>query len=213
MILENVRPDVICTDLRMPGQSGFELVETLRSDVRFAHTPVIVVSVDADLARKLECQASAYLTKPIIAEELLATLRSSLQADIETILVVEDDADNRTLVATTLMEEGIEVRAASNGEEALRSLQQERPDAIVLDLMMPQMDGFELMAHLGANPAWARIPVVIMTAKLLTHEDIQRLRKAGRSVVVKGRSDAETMVASVLRALATTRPPGTPSTR
>jgi CheY-like chemotaxis protein len=118
--------------------------------------------------------AAGYLTKPIDRERLIEIVSQLRVAGAPgRVLVVEDDEDQRQLLRTILGARGWSVREAANGRVALDAIRAELPDLILLDLMMPEMDGFELVAALQANAAWRAIPVVVVTALDLTAEDRQ----------------------------------------
>jgi len=201
--LESVRrnkPDLICLDLQMPGRDGYEILQALRSDRKFADIPVVVASVDAEHARQIGSGAAAYITKPIAEDDIKRTLRDILVGKVASVLVVEDEEDTRRLIAETLGEHGVEVRTAANGVEGLAQLASFRPEVILLDLMMPQMDGFEFLKRLKADPSRSLIPVVVLTAKILSPKEIDALTRHGAVILAKGRGDTEEMVDAVLTA-------------
>jgi len=130
--------------------------------------------------------AAGYLTKPIDRERLVAILSRFRVADAPgTVLVVEDDEEQRHLVRESLGSRGWTVREAANGRLALDAIAAELPDVILLDLMMPEMDGFELVAALQANIAWRDIPVVVVTSLDLTAEDRKRLSGGVEEILSK----------------------------
>ncbi len=181
------RPDVITLDVLMPGQDGWSVLRTLKGDPDVAQIPVVMISmVDGhDMGRVLG--AADFLEKPVEKERLAAVLRryrgsrSPAQA-----LVVEDDPAAREVMRRTLEQDGWQVSEASNGREGLRELQRVVPDLILLDLMMPEMDGFAFVEALRANPAWAAVPVLVVTARELSPADRRRLEGQVRQVLQKG---------------------------
>jgi CheY-like chemotaxis protein len=128
--------------------------------------------------------ASEYLTKPIDRERLIAVL-TKYRRD-QPVLVVDDDSSVRLLLRRILEGEGYAVIEAENGRAALERMGERVPGAILLDLMMPEMDGFEFLSALHEHPAWRQIPVVIVTAKDLTAEDRARLNGFVETVLQKG---------------------------
>jgi CheY-like chemotaxis protein len=184
----------------MPDKDGYEVLKVLRSDPTLVSTPVVVVSVSDEAARVLGAGAQCYLAKPVDAEDLVATVRNLLASEIRNALVVDDDPDTVRLLTNALVEHGIEVRAASNGLEALAELVESVPSVILLDLTMPVMDGFELLEHLQSDPAWNEIPVVILTGKTLALEEAAKLGNVSRAILTKGRIDTENLVDLVLKA-------------
>jgi signal transduction histidine kinase/CheY-like chemotaxis protein len=180
------RPDVITLDILMPGMDGWAVLKTLKSDPKVAEIPVVLITmVDGrDMGKTLG--AADYLPKPIDRERLSAVLRKyKCTTPPCPVLLVEDDAATRELMRRTLSAAGWTVREAANGRDALTMIQRSRPDLVLLDLMMPEMDGFEFLEQLRANPDWRRIPVVVVTAKDLTQADRERLNGRVRSIVQK----------------------------
>ncbi|HXF26450.1 MAG TPA: response regulator, partial [Bryobacteraceae bacterium] len=116
-----------------------------------------------------------------------------------TVLIVEDEADGRDLLRALLEREGWKILAAANGREALEHLEMERPGVILLDLMMPEMDGFEFIEHLRKGPDGRNIPVVVITAKDLTAEDRRRLNGSVSRVLQKGTYRIEDLLNEVSR--------------
>ncbi len=194
-------PDLICLDMQMPGKDGYEVLKTLRADADLSYVPVIIVSVRSEEARALGCGAHRYLPKPVDADDLTATVREVLAGEIGDALVIEDNADSSRLLAQTLTEHGINVRAAFNGREGLDRLAESTPSVIVLDLMMPVMDGFAFLDQLRSDPAWRRIPVIILSAKILTLEEIDRLGRSCAAILTKGRGGTEIVVDAILKAV------------
>jgi signal transduction histidine kinase/CheY-like chemotaxis protein len=179
-------PDVITLDILMPGMDGWAVLKILKSDPKVAEIPVVLITmVDGrDMGKTLG--AADYLPKPIDRERLSAVLRKyKCTTPPCPVLVVEDDAATRELIRRTLVAGGWNVREASNGREALTMIQRSRPDLVLLDLMMPEMDGFEFLEQLRANPEWRGIPVVVVTAKDLTPADRERLNGRVRSILQK----------------------------
>jgi DNA-binding response OmpR family regulator len=194
-------PDLICLDLAMPGKDGYEVLRSLRADSELSGVPVIIVSVNGEEARSLGCGAYSYLAKPVQADDLMSAVRGALVGGVGSALVVEDDPDTSRLLAVMLSEHGIEVRIAANGIEGLDLLEESVPSVIVLDIMMPIMDGFAFLEIVRRNPAWRRVPVIILTAKSLASEEIIRLERASASILTKGRGDTEQVVDAILKAV------------
>jgi CheY-like chemotaxis protein len=125
------------------------------------------------------------LQKPISREELLTVLRRNLRVPRPRILVVDDEPDARQLLVSYLEEEHAEVRTATNGCEALDRLKEASADLILLDLMMPVMDGMAFLDAIRLDPRWLNIPVVVITAKELSADEIERLKRQTLEVVSK----------------------------
>jgi signal transduction histidine kinase/CheY-like chemotaxis protein len=196
------RPDAISLDVLMPGMDGWTVLRSLKADPITSPIPVVMVSMldDRDIGHALG--AADYLTKPFDREKLVEVLRRFRQGSSpRPVLVVEDDPATRDVVRRTLEREGWIVFEADNGRSALEVLTQAAPDLIVLDLMMPQMDGFEFVAELRRTESGRRIPVVVVTAKEITAEDRARLNGHVRKIFRKGSFSREELTAELRRAL------------
>jgi len=202
------RPDLICLDLSLTDGDGFEVIHSLHQDASLAGVPVLVISATSQEARALREGARRYLAKPISAEELISAVRDLLDQGSGDVLVVEDEPDTLKYVAGTLGERGMSVTTATDGRGALAQLRRATPSAIVLDLLMPGMDGFSFLERLSAEPSWRDIPVVVLTAKSLTNEEREWLGRCCSTVLAKGKSEAKTLVEAVLGASRRTPTPG-----
>ncbi len=159
------RPDLITMDVLMPDLSGFNVLEELKNRPSTAEIPVVMVSIVEDRDRGEALGASAYLTKPLDFPELSRTVRSLLSRDPRRrkILVVDDDPAVGRSVQTALAHEGYEATYVSGAEEALRAVRRQRPDLIISDLVMPGMNGYELLRALKKEPSTRDIPVLVLT--------------------------------------------------
>jgi adenylate cyclase len=174
--VRELRPAAVTLDIMMPDVDGWTVLAALKGDPALADIPVVIVTIVDEQRRGIALGAAGYLTKPIDRERLIEIVSHLRVVGAPgTVLVVEDDEDERQLVRATLEARGWTVREAANGRLALDAIRAELPDVILLDLMMPEMDGFELVAALQANAAWRDIPVVVVTALDLTAEDRRRL--------------------------------------
>ena len=153
----------------MPGMDGWAVLAALKADAATADIPVIMVTIVDDRNLGYALGAADYLTKPIDRERLIAVL--ARYRPERPILVVDDDPALRELLRRTLEREGYAVVEAADGRSALARIEERVPGLILLDLMMPHMNGFELLTELRARPEWRGIPVVVVTAKDLTPED------------------------------------------
>lgn len=174
-LIHAIHPDIITLDLMMPGVDGWTVLTQLKADPATAEIPVIVVSILDDKSLGYALGATDYLTKPIDRARLISVLERYRDGnDMRHVLVVDDDEPTREMVARLLDKEGWQVRRAANGRLALEQMQAQIPQLILLDLMMPEMNGFEFVAELRKHAEWARVPVVVITAKdLTTHERLQ----------------------------------------
>jgi signal transduction histidine kinase/CheY-like chemotaxis protein len=194
------RPDAITLDVMMPGMDGWTVLSKLMADRELADVPVIMLTIVDDKQMGYALGASEYLTKPIDRDRLIAVL-NKYRRDLP-VLVVDDDAGIRLLLRRILEAEGYEVIEAENGLAALARLGERAPGAILLDLMMPQMDGFEFLSALHEREAWRQVPVVIITAKDLTTEDHERLNGSVVRILQKGAYAREDLLAEVRALLA-----------
>ena len=179
-----IRPDVITLDILMPDGTGLQTLFELRNIPELAETPVIVVSVVDEKQVGLALGAAEYLVKPVSKETLLAAITRHLpcaQDDGKCVLVVDDDAETRTLVSETLGLAGYTTKAAQSGAEALQLLSETPVSAILLDLLMPELDGFEVLRRIRQNPDWKNLPVFILSAKDLSPEEKQLLHQEARA--------------------------------
>ncbi|MEK7990694.1 MAG: response regulator, partial [Thiotrichaceae bacterium] len=182
------QPHAITLDVMMPGMDGWMVLSELKSDPHLSKIPVIMVSLIEDKSIGYSLGASEYLTKPVNRDELNRVLRKYLTDDenSQKILVVEDDKVTRNLIETMLRKIGWQVETSENGQVALDNLAHSRPDLILSDLMMPEMDGFELITKLRKEPEWRQIPVVVLTAKDMTVEERNMLNNRVEKVFQKG---------------------------
>ena len=193
-----VHPDVITLDVMMPGMDGWTVLAALKSDPALADIPVVMLSVVDEHHLGLALGASEYLTKPIERERLAAVLRKyGTRNSARHVLVVEDEPGVRTLLRRALEGEGWAVSEAQHGKVALEHLGQRVPDLILLDLMMPEMNGFEFLEVLRERATWRDIPVVVITAKDLTDDDRRRLNGDVERVVPKNGRGLDTLAAAV----------------
>jgi signal transduction histidine kinase/DNA-binding response OmpR family regulator len=181
------RPDLITLDILMPGVDGWAVLSSLKGDPQICNIPVIMITMVDDPVKGRTLGAADYLTKPLDRERLLSVLRKYRGAHTSgPVLVVEDDASARELMARALEGEGWTVCAAENGRAALQMMAEAQPDLIVLELMMPDMDGFQFLAELQRREAWRKVPVVVVTAKDLSVTDKLRLEGHVQRIFRKG---------------------------
>jgi CheY-like chemotaxis protein len=189
------QPDVITLDVLMPGMDGWSVLAALKADAALADIPVVMLTMLDDRNLGYALGAADYLTKPIDRERLVAVLGRH-RRDLP-VLVVDDDPDFRELARRLLGREGYTVIEAENGRAALARLRDATPGVILLDLMMPEMDGFDVIAAIQGNAAWRAIPIVVITAKDLSPEDHERLNGYVTRVLQKGALSRETLLTEV----------------
>jgi signal transduction histidine kinase/CheY-like chemotaxis protein len=190
-----LHPDAITLDVMMPGMDGWAVLAALKADPAVADIPVIMLTIVDHRNLGYALGAADYLTKPIDRERLVAVLKK-YRRDLP-VLVVDDDAVLRELLARTLAAAGYTVVAAENGRVALERLRELSPSVVLLDLMMPEMDGFEFVAALRGHEAWRDIPVVVITARDLSGEDRARLNGRVERILQKGAYGREALLTEV----------------
>jgi len=184
-LARELQPHIITVDLLMPQMDGWEVVRRLKADPELRHIPTVVVSVIARENRARIIGSVDVLQKPVAREELFAILERNLRPAHPKVLIVDDDADTQKILSTYLEEINAEIRIAANGAEALKTLEQFSPDLILLDMMMPHMDGLTFLGELRAQPQHRETPVIVVTAKELTHEETEHLRTNTRHIMKK----------------------------
>lgn len=191
-------PDAITLDVMMPGMDGWEVLAALKGDPALADIPVIMLTVVDDKKTGYALGAAEYLTKPLDREHLRRVLhRYRADEGATRVLVVEDDPATAELIRRTLEAEGWTVTHARNGREALARLDEAPPALILLDLMMPEMDGFDFLEALRAPPRSSEVPVVIVTAKDLTAEEHRRLNGHVTAVLQKGSYSRDELLSEI----------------
>ncbi|WP_457103882.1 response regulator [Methylobacterium sp. P5_C11] len=200
-LARSLRPRAVLLDVTMPQMDGWAVLRALRADPEIGATPIVMVTVLDEQNLAFSLGATDYLQKPIDWGSLRQIVdRFRPVAGDGSILVVEDEADVRGHLCAYLAREGFPVREAENGLHALAFVEAERPCLILLDLMMPEMDGFAFLRALRAREEWRDVPVVVLTAKDITAEDRRRLAGQADRVLAKGATGLGEL-AQALRAL------------
>jgi signal transduction histidine kinase/CheY-like chemotaxis protein len=179
--LDTVRrlsPAGVVLDILLPGIDGWDVLAQLKADPATAAIPVIVVSMLDERGRGFALGAAEYLVKPVGKEQLLAALyrAAAMPEQKHTVVAIDDDPLAIELVRASLEPEGWTVLGAATGQEGLALIREQQPSAVLLDLLMPGMDGFEVVEALRADPGTRSIPVVILTSKSMTQQDKERLQ-------------------------------------
>ncbi len=194
-LAKKLRPFAITLDVLMPGMDGWEVLRELKADPETENIPVIMVTMTDDAELGYALGATEFLTKPVRRAELVNLLERYATDDTERrALIVDDLPENREVLRRALEGEGWQVREAENGRAALDVMAEVEPSLILLDLMMPVMDGFEFVMELHKRDSKTDIPVVVITAKDVTDEDRQRLNGGVVGLIERGGLDRETML-------------------
>ncbi|MGH6990946.1 MAG: ATP-binding response regulator, partial [Stellaceae bacterium] len=201
------RPDAITLDVMMPHMDGWSVLTALKNESALAEIPVIMLTMLHERAIALQLGASGYITKPIDWTQLSGMLhRLGKRGSAARVLVIDDDPEMRTATRRMLERSGHTVAEAANGEEGLTWLAANpSPSVILLDLMMPVMDGFEFLERIRDSAAWRDVPVLVVTAKTLDATDIETLRGLTQRIINKGAStgiDLRTAIREVLQSRA-----------
>jgi len=195
-----LRPFAITLDILMPHKDGWQVLHELKADVATRDIPIIVLSIvdQKDLGYRLG--ASDYLLKPFDRDTILAAL-ARISPPQGRLLVVDDDPQVIDLVRQLLEGESYAVAAAMDGQEALEALAKQRPDVILLDLLMPRLDGFGVLEYLRQESHTRDLPVIVLTAKTLTTEEEALLRQRVLTVIQKGGLERDALIRELRSAL------------
>jgi len=196
-LVRELRPAAVTLDIIMPDLDGWTVLAAIKGDPALAAIPVVLVSIVDQKNRGYTLGAADYLVKPVDRNKLVQTLTRICGAATGHVLLVDDDEVVRHGIRQALEPIGWTITEAENGQVAVDSLIAARPDVIILDLMMPTMDGFEFLDRLRARPDWQDMPVVIITAKDLTNEDRNRLIGGVERIIQK--TDRDEMLRQLSR--------------
>jgi PAS domain S-box-containing protein len=209
-------PQVITLDVMMPEMDGWSVLSQIKAEPALRDIPVVMLSMVDDKTRGFALGAADYMTKPIDRERLMSLVSNYCARGVQAgegasqaaphVLIVEDDQATREMLRKMLERESWSVAEAENGTAALGRMGEQRPDLILLDLMMPEMDGFEVIRVMRSTVIWRNIPVIVLTAMDLTQADRMRLNGSVERVMQKGAyahddllSDVREIVVSYLR--------------
>lgn len=199
-----LQPDLILLDVLMPSADGWSVLARLKADAQLASIPVVMISVTEQQTLGFALGAADYLVKPVQNDTLARAIGKHLGAPAPTqpILVVDDDANTRNMLRRLLERQGWSVVEAANGIEGLARIEDAPPALVLLDLMMPGMDGFAFLDALRTKGSAGAVPVVVLTAKELTRNEQQALASRASKVIAKGSYSSSELEQEVRRALA-----------
>lgn len=196
-LAEKYLPDAIILDLRLPGMSGFQLLDKLKGNPDTRHIPVHLMSAHETEGEVYRRGAIGFLQKPADKEKLANTfayIADVIDKDVKDLLIVEDDEVVHKAIVKLIGEGDVKTTSAYSGDQAYAALVSGKFDCMILDLGLPDMSGFELIAKLSASPDIVIPPIIIYTARDLTHEEVDRLREYSQSIIIKGERSEERLL-------------------
>ena len=199
-LARELHPAAVTLDIMMPDLDGWTVLAAIKGDPDLVDLPVILMTIVDEKKRGYAFGATEYLVKPVDRQKLIDVLRALCGSAGRPLLMVDDDDLGRRQMRAALEQQGWTVTEASDGRDALTRLNEARPDVIILDLMMPEMDGFEFLEEMRRNVEWRDIPVVVVTAKDLTDADRRRLNGGVERIIQK--TDRDDMLREVRSVLA-----------
>jgi signal transduction histidine kinase/DNA-binding response OmpR family regulator/PAS domain-containing protein len=184
---KSLKPFAITLDIMMPEVDGWQVIHALKNDPQTKDIPVIICSILEEEEKGFSLGASDYLVKPFLQEDLVnAVYRLNRQNRIHRILVVDDSLEDQRLIQKTLAEQkNFEIFAAFDGEKALKMIHNIKPDAVILDLFMPGLDGFQLLEKIRTDPEYRNTPIIILTGADLTPEQHHQLASFSQNMLNK----------------------------
>ncbi|WP_400766218.1 response regulator [Methylosinus sporium] len=191
------RPQAVLLDIGLPDQSGLTVLELLKRDPAIRHAPIHVVSVHDYQKVAREMGAVGYILKPAKREQLVSAFRlleEQLDRDKKSILIVEDDGVQRMALIELLSSVGVEIVAVATAEDASREIDARPFDCVVLDLMLPGVSGFELLERMSRDETRVAPPVIVYTARSLSMDEEQKLRRLSKSIIIKGARSPERLI-------------------
>ncbi len=211
-LARQIKPLVITLDVMMPGMDGWRVLDALKNDAELGKIPVILLTMVDDKSRGYALGAADYMTKPVDRSRLSNVLQRFICANPPcSVLLVEDDEPTRAMMRQMLEKQGWLAVEAANGVEGLARLAENRPALILLDLMMPEMDGFEFAEIVHHHPEWHNIPIVVLTARDLSSTEREMLGQHVHQILQKSGQSREALLKQVRGLVAnyTTISPGT----
>ncbi len=200
-LAKQLRPFAITLDILMPHRDGWSIIQSLKSDPQTWGIPIIIVSIMENKPLGFSLGVSDYIVKPFERKALLERLHYLDALRDKKVLVVDDDEELNSFMQMLLRNDGYEVLSAYNGEQALEQIEKQKPDIVLLDLMMPLVDGFDVLEKIQMNPALEEVRVIIMTAKSLTKEEAGILHQRAELIIEKGSKSLKEILSVIKRRL------------
>jgi signal transduction histidine kinase/CheY-like chemotaxis protein len=194
---KEIRPFAITLDILMPQKDGWGVLSDLKADPETRGIPIIVLSIIDNQELGFSLGAFDYIVKPVDKDAIIAVLQRITRVPTNRVLVVDDEPAAVDLITQLLQDEGYQITGAYSGEEALQTLEDKPQDIILLDLLMPGMDGFEVIQRVKADKRWQDTPIIVVTAKDLSDKDYEFLRKSVDMIIQKSGLDQDTLVSEV----------------
>ena len=200
--INELRPDLVLLDVMLSDMSGWQVLTYIKSQPHLVHIPVIMLTMIDEKNTAYSLGATSYLSKPIDWEKLVETVNKTVRrAGRDSILVVDDDADARKLARLVLENEGYTILEAENGYLGLMRVAERKPSVILLDLLMPNMNGHEFLNELALNERWNDIPIIALTAMELDDQERQRLENRVTMIIQKGAYSIDHVLQAVRKIL------------
>ena len=187
-LAQEYQPSAIILDIRLPGMDGWAVLDRLKHDANTRHIPVHVMTVEEGKQRSLQQGAIAYLQKPISSETLhqaLTKIKGFVERRVKNLLVVEDDDNQRQSIVELIGNTDVATTAVSTASEALQAIRNGQFDCVVLDLGLPDMNGFKLIEQIKQSPNGEALPIIVYTARELTRAEDLQLQRIAETVIVK----------------------------
>jgi HAMP domain-containing protein/CheY-like chemotaxis protein/signal transduction histidine kinase len=196
-MVHDYRPSAVSLDIFLPDMLGWTVLARLKQDPGTRHIPVQIVTIEEERHHSLERGAFSYIAKPATSElinEAIERIRLYTLPRTKKLLVVEDDANERLGIEELIRHDDVDIDSASDGEAAMQKLRASKYDCVVLDLRLPDMSGFELIEKIQAEVHLNDVPLVVFTGKELSVEEDRQLRRAAKSVIIKGVESPERLL-------------------
>ncbi|OGP49708.1 MAG: hypothetical protein A2Y79_05325 [Deltaproteobacteria bacterium RBG_13_43_22] len=194
-------PFAITLDILMPDMDGWEVLQGLKKNPETKDIPVIIVSISEGRETGFALGAIGYVTKPVSKNQLMSEIQKIGKPEIRSIMIVDDNDLDRREIRRIIEEEGLKTIVAEDGSVCLKLIQKQVPDVLVLDLMMPEPDGFAVLERIRGNPETRDLPVIVVTAKDLTEEDREKLSGNVSSVLEKTAAKSASLLVEIKRIL------------
>jgi len=195
-------PLAITLDVMMPEMDGWEVLQKLKENPETVDIGVVIVSISDNRETGFALGAIGHIAKPVDKEVLISEIRKVGEFKALSIMIVDDDKFDRQQVAQTVQENGMKAIQIEGGKQCIELVEKQLPDVLVLDLMMPDMDGFTVLEKLRSDPKTAKLPVIVVTAKNLSKEEKQRLRDGGSMLLTKSDTTSAAVLSEVKKIIA-----------